>query len=77
MNNKQLTRRISEQTGLSRAEAADGLESVVTRILEKLRKGKRAPLGKLGARQHDVGRLHIAMRHPQRDAHGQAHQQSA
>ena len=51
MNNKQLARRLSEQTGVSTAEAADGLESVVTRILEKLRKGKRAPLGKLGVFQ--------------------------
>ena len=48
MKKEEFAQRIADTTGLSPAEAADGLDSVVTRILEKLRRGKKAPMGRLG-----------------------------
>ena len=49
MKKQELAQRIADNTGLSAAEAADGLDTVVTRILERLRKGKRVNMGRLGA----------------------------
>ncbi len=51
MKKKQLAQRIAEQTGISTGEAADGLDTVVTTILEKLRRGKKVPMGHLGVFQ--------------------------
>lgn len=48
MKKQELAQRIADNTGLSPAEAADGLDSVVTRILERLRRGKKVNMGRLG-----------------------------
>ena len=49
MKKQELAQRIADNTGLSPAEAADGLDTVVTRILERLRRGKKVNMGRLGA----------------------------
>ena len=48
MHQEDLARKIAEETGVTPAEAADELDSVVNRILDRLRKGKSASLGTLG-----------------------------
>ena len=48
MQQEDLTRKIAEETGVTPAEAADELDAVVSRILDRLRRGKTASLGKLG-----------------------------
>ena len=48
MQQDELARKIAEETGVTPAEAADELDSVVNRILDRLRKGKSASLGTLG-----------------------------
>ena len=48
MQQAELARKIAEETGVTQAEAADELDSVVSRILDRLRRGKSAPLGTLG-----------------------------
>ena len=48
MQQEDLARKIAEETGVTPAEAADQLDSVVTRIIDRLRKGKTASLGNLG-----------------------------
>ncbi len=48
MNREELTTRLAEETGLSRAAAADRLDQMIHRILTKLRRGKPAALPGLG-----------------------------
>ena len=48
MQHKELAQKIAEEAGITPAEAADELDSVVNRILDRLRKGKSATLGNLG-----------------------------
>jgi nucleoid DNA-binding protein len=43
-----LSTRLAKQAGVSRAEAADQLDRVVTRIISNLKKGESAPLPGLG-----------------------------
>jgi nucleoid DNA-binding protein len=50
-----LTERIARQTRTSRAEAADGLDTVVHQLIRNLRAGKRAELPGLG----NLGRLTV------------------
>ena len=48
MQQKDLAKKIAEEIGVTPAEAADELDSIVGRILDRLRKGKTASLGTLG-----------------------------
>jgi nucleoid DNA-binding protein len=48
MKKSGLTTRLAKQAGVSRAEAADQLDHVITRIISNLRKGESAALPGLG-----------------------------
>lgn len=48
MQQEDLARKIAEETGITPAQAADELDCIVNRILDRLRKGKSASLGTLG-----------------------------
>jgi nucleoid DNA-binding protein len=48
MKKPDIAKRIARQTGVSQAEAADGLDRVVHQILYNLRHGRESPLGGLG-----------------------------
>ena len=48
MTKLEIAKRLARQSGVSSAEAADQLDSIVHQILSKLRKGKTAPLPGLG-----------------------------
>lgn len=48
MKKPEIAKRLAQQAGLSKAEAADQLDRVVNQILSKLRKGQSAPLPGLG-----------------------------
>jgi nucleoid DNA-binding protein len=48
MKKLEIARRMARQSGITRAEAADRLDEVVSEILSSLRKGEPAPLPGLG-----------------------------
>ncbi|HYW45414.1 MAG TPA: HU family DNA-binding protein [Bryobacteraceae bacterium] len=48
MNKPDIAKRIARQTGVTEAEAADGLDRVVRQILTNLRKGKETSFPGLG-----------------------------
>jgi nucleoid DNA-binding protein len=48
MKKPEVARRLARQAGVSNAEAADQVDSVVRQILSKLRKGQAAPFPGLG-----------------------------
>ncbi len=48
MKKRGLSTRLAKLSGVSRAEAADQLDRVVTRIISNLKKGETAPLPGLG-----------------------------
>jgi nucleoid DNA-binding protein len=50
MKKPDIAKRIARQTGVSQAEAADGLDRVVHQILYNLRHGRESPLGGTGRR---------------------------
>jgi nucleoid DNA-binding protein len=60
MKRVDIARRIARQTGLTRAEAADRLDGVVSEILDRLRQGKQADLPGLGSfRQDSHGQIYF------------------
>ncbi len=48
MNKDQLSAKLAREAGLSRAAAADQVDTIIHDILERLRKGKPAPFPGLG-----------------------------
>ena len=54
MKKTEIAKRMARRSGVSEAEAADQLDRVVYQILDKLRRGKEAPLPGLG--RFHVGR---------------------
>ena len=52
MKKPEIAKRIARRSGVSQAEAADRLDSMVRQILSRLRKGEEAPLPGLGKFLH-------------------------
>ncbi|HLY16236.1 MAG TPA: HU family DNA-binding protein [Bryobacteraceae bacterium] len=48
MRKAEIAKRLARQSGVTKAEAADQLDRMVHQILQKLRRGKPAPLPGLG-----------------------------